>query len=154
MTRTKFLQCLSVLTALLLFSTGALFPTVAMAQYFIELRGHGLGVSSAVFSPDGTKVVTASHDRTARIWDVASGRELLKLEGHTGELWHANFSSDGRRIATASHDGTARIWDADTGRTLQTMRGHTGVIHSATFSQDGIVEPQIKGMLRDNSILE
>jgi len=56
MTRTKCLQCLSVLLALLLFSTGA------MAQHFTELRGHGQEVNSAVFSPDGARVVTANYD--------------------------------------------------------------------------------------------
>jgi len=56
--------------------------------------------------------VTASADRTALIWDVASRREIAVLKGHGGALYSAAFSKDGNRILTASGDKTARVWDA------------------------------------------
>jgi WD40 repeat protein len=75
------------------------------------LRGHEAEVNSAVFSPAGSRIVTASWDRTARIWDAASGREIAVLRGHKDTVYSAAFSPDGSRIVTASSDGTARIWE-------------------------------------------
>jgi WD40 repeat protein len=74
-------------------------------------------VTSAAFSPDGLRIITTSSDRTARIWDVASAKEIVILRGHEGSVNFAAFSPDGSRIVTASGDNTARIWDAH----LQTM---------------------------------
>lgn len=76
------------------------------------LEGHANGVYSAVFSADGQRVVTASEDGTARVWDQA-GRELQVLEGHTGPVRSARFSEDGKWVVTNSEDGTARIWPVD-----------------------------------------
>ena len=72
---------------------------------------------SAAFSPDGSRIVTASLDQTARIWDAASGKEIAVLRGHKNPVNYAAFSPDGSRIVTASDDKTARIWDAS----LETM---------------------------------
>ena len=69
-------------------------------------------VSSAAFSPDGTRIVTASWDKTARIWDAATAKEIAVLRGHENSVNSAAFSPDGSRIVTASWDETARIWDA------------------------------------------
>jgi len=57
------------------------------------------------------KIVTASLDRTVRIWNAESGKELHKLEGHTNMVYSATFSPNGKLIVTASADRTARIWD-------------------------------------------
>ena len=57
--------------------------------------------------------MTASVDRTAKVWDAASGTEVLTLKGHREVILSAVFSPDGRSIVTASDDGTARIWRAD-----------------------------------------
>jgi len=74
-------------------------------------------VRSAAFNPDGSHIVTASEDNTARIWDAASGTEIAVLRGHDSAVNSAAFSPDGSRIVTASNDKTARIWDAG----LETM---------------------------------
>ena len=66
---------------------------------------------SAAFSPDGRRIVTASGDKTARIWDAASGQEIRALRGHENSMLSAAFSPDGTRIVTALVDQTARIWD-------------------------------------------
>jgi len=84
-----------------------------------ELKGHAGSVSGAAFSADGARIVTASSDRTARIWDTASGEMLREIDGHGRGLWTAVFSFDGGRVVTASMDGTARIWDVSFGMTLR-----------------------------------
>ncbi|MCZ6545751.1 MAG: hypothetical protein O6913_08615, partial [Chloroflexi bacterium] len=87
--------------------------------------------------PDGRRVVTASDDTTARVWDAATGGNLVVLQGHSRGLRAAHFSPDGRRVVTASHDATARIWDAATGDSLATLRGHTHAVFDVAFSPDG-----------------
>ena len=74
-------------------------------------------MQSAAFSPDGKRVVTASTDKTARLWDAATGKPIGEpLKGHEDSVQSAAFSPDGRRIVTASADKSARLWEifADT----------------------------------------
>jgi hypothetical protein len=73
----------------------------------LKLEG---GVTSASFSPDGTRVVTASGN-TARVWDARTGQPLTEPLKHEGGVYSASFSPDGTRVVTASYDNTARLWD-------------------------------------------
>ncbi len=82
-------------------------------------RGHERGVASASFSPDGKTVVTACRDRTARLWEVATGKALQVLRGHEREVGSASFSPDGKRLVTASWDNTARLWRCDICRPIE-----------------------------------
>ena len=100
-------------------------------------RGHTDHVNSASFSHDGSRIVSASSDKTVRVWDASTGAELLKLEGHTDLVCSASFSPDGNRIVSASYDGTVRVWDASTGAELLKLEGHTYGVSSASFSPDG-----------------
>ena len=90
-----------------------------------------------MFSPDGARVLTASEDNTARLWDAASGQELRVLRGHEDAVRSAVFSPDGARVLTASGDNTARLWDAASGQELRVLRGHEDGVNSAVFSPDG-----------------
>jgi eukaryotic-like serine/threonine-protein kinase len=100
------------------------------------LRGHLKGVISAAYSPDGRQIVTASMDRTARVWDASEGKELLTLRGHRDFVWSVAFAPDGRRIVTASFDHTAKVWEAASGRELLTFKGHKDRIRCVAFSPD------------------
>jgi WD40 repeat protein/tRNA A-37 threonylcarbamoyl transferase component Bud32 len=103
----------------------------------VVLQGHDSFVLSASFSPDGTRIVTASNDKTARVWDAATGEEVAVLREHDSVVFSASFSPDGTRIVTASDDRTARVWDAATGEEVAVLRGHDSVVSSASFSPDG-----------------
>ena len=82
-------------------------------------------------------MVTASDDKTARLWDADSGRPLGEAMRHQGLVSSARFSPDGTRVVTASEDKTARLWDAHTGKPLGEALTHQGAVLSAQFSPDG-----------------
>ena len=94
-------------------------------------------VLSAAFSPDGRRIVTASEDQTARIWDADTAKPLAVLSGHRGPVRIAAFSPDGRRIVTASLDETAHIWDAASGMQLAVLSDLGEYVGDAAYSPDG-----------------
>jgi WD40 repeat protein len=124
-------------------------PFVREAEYALEnatanrreraiLHGHQGTIWHVAFSPDNSRIVTASDDHTARLWDVATGALVKTLDGHAGPIWFAAFSPKGDRIVTASADQTARLWDAD-GKLIAVLSGHGEGITFAAFSPDGNV---------------
>ncbi len=97
--------------------TGALLHKIE-----VEEPGYH-GFNSAEYGPDGQFVVTAaSSDKTARLWDARTGRELRALKGHTNFVLHASFSEDGTKVVTAGHDETVRIWNPTTGMELKQLK--------------------------------
>ena len=72
---------------------------------------HDDSVIFAAFSPDDRYVATCGRDRTARIWEVDTGRLVGIPLMHTGWVYHACFSPDGRRLVTSCTDGAARVWE-------------------------------------------
>jgi WD40 repeat protein len=102
----------------------------------VDLSGHQGPIWRARYSRDGTRVVTNSIDRTARIWDAESGQPLAVLRGHEQRVTDATFSPDGATIATASADRTARIWNASSGELRHVMRGHAAQVNRLLFVDD------------------
>jgi WD40 repeat protein len=116
---------------------GALVEAINLPREVKTLSGHDDAVVVAAFSPDGARVLTASEDKTARLWSVSTGKQIAILQGHDDGLTSATFSSDGARVVTASRDKTVRVWDTATGQEIKALRGHTDVVNSAVFSQNG-----------------
>jgi WD40 repeat protein/TPR repeat protein len=117
---------------------GVFQETRAADAQLAVLSGHGELVRSAAYSPDGTRIVTGSYDKTARIWDARTGVQLAVLSGHGDVVRSAAYSPDGKRIVTASADKTARIWDAHDGTELAVLSGHGDRVYWAAYSPDGI----------------
>ncbi len=100
----------------------------------IYIFQHNASVDSATFSPDGTQVLTASADNTAKLWNLANG-SLVRTFTHNNQVTSAIFSPDGRQVLTASWDGTAKLWNLD-GSLVQTFN-HNDWVTSVKFSPDG-----------------
>jgi WD40 repeat protein len=98
-------------------------------------------VSSAVFSPDGKRVVgTAGRwgkPDEMKVWDAQTGQLTLSLQGHSDGVTSVAFSPDGKRVVIASLDKTVKVWDARTGQEIRSLQGHNGLVRSVAFSPDG-----------------
>jgi hypothetical protein len=98
-------------------SNTVLRQMIIKSRVRLTLKGHDDEVWSAAYSADGDRIVTASFDETAKVWDANTGQELFTLKGHDGAVWSA--SPDGKRIATAGLDGIVQIYTTDMEELLQ-----------------------------------
>src|ERR1700716_2600415 len=97
------------------------------------LTGHTGMLNSVAVTPDGTRIVSGSWDRTIRVWDLATGAPLGEaLTGHTHRVSSVAVTPDGTRIVSGSYDGTVRVWDLATGERLLEVACFTGVMAIAT----------------------
>ncbi|HEY2012679.1 MAG TPA: hypothetical protein VGH38_04220 [Bryobacteraceae bacterium] len=98
---------------------------------------HPASVWSIVWSPDGSRLATASSDSLARVWDAGTGHELLTLAGHESVVSAIAWSPGGSKLATGSFDKAVKVWDAVTGRELLTLSGHRHTVLGVSWSPDG-----------------
>ena len=103
----------------------------------VQVWFHQGPINDAAFNAAGSRVVTASADGTARVWDAMTGQAVTPPLRHHGAVLAAAFSADGRRVVTASADGTARVWDAATGQPVTAPLRQRGAVRGAAFSADG-----------------
>jgi WD40 repeat protein len=106
------------------------------------LTGHRGIINSVQFSDDSNWVVTASNDRTARVWRVDQPADqpqgFVELAGgHREAVSFASFNRDGRQVVTSSSDGTIRVWDAGDGRELGVLRWHSDGVNEVRFDLEG-----------------
>ena len=103
------------------------------------LQGHTSSVSAvAIRPPDGRQAISASDDRTLRLWDLETGQTLRTFEGHTDSVWAVAVTPDGHRALSGSYDRTLVLWDLETGQTLRTLKGHTNIVSAVAVTPDGL----------------
>jgi WD40 repeat protein/tetratricopeptide (TPR) repeat protein len=120
-----------------LMNVGQVLIRDMQGEHAITPLWRSANTSYAAFSPDSRRVVTASTDGTARIWDASNGEPIVLPLRHNGSVIFAAFSPNGRRVVTTSSDGAARIWSAATGKPLTLPLRHNGSVTYAAFSPDG-----------------
>jgi WD40 repeat protein len=101
------------------------------------LTGHRDAVTAVAVTPDGKQAVSASHDCTLKVWDLANGRELRALTGHRSYVVGVAVTPDGRQAVSASWDRTLKVWDLSSGRELRTLAGHAASVNAVAVTPDG-----------------
>src|SRR5947207_2266118 len=91
------------------------------------LIGHTDGVVGVAVTPDGTCAVSASGDKTLRVWDLAARLPAATLKGHSSTVYGVAVTPDGTRAVSAAGDDTLLVWDLATGRPVSTLR-HTDAV--------------------------
>jgi WD40 repeat protein len=85
------------------------------------------------FSPDGKTLASASWDKTVKLWNVATGKELKSLTKDQGQIWSVSYAPDGKTLAFAGIDGTVELWDAVTGKELASLTMNQGNITNVSI---------------------
>lgn len=111
--------------------------SVEDGEVLLELLGHKDSISSASFNADGSRILTASYDGTAIIWNATTAEQIFVFSGHAAALLSASFDRSETKVVTTSSDRTARVWNTQNGRLIATISGHTDRVISASFSRDG-----------------
>ncbi len=104
------------------------------AEIFVQL-GHS-GVNSIVFSPDGKQALSGG-DKTVKLWDVATGREIKTFTGHVAYVSSVALSPDQRYAISGGMDRKIILWDLSTGGLVKTFTGHKAGVFSVAFAPDG-----------------
>ncbi|WP_437971620.1 AAA family ATPase [Sorangium sp. So ce260] len=101
------------------------------------LYGHSDPVGACAISPDGRRIVSASDDKTLKVWDLATGKLVSTLEDHSHAVSACAISPDGRRIVSASGDKTLKVWDLATGNLVSTIEDNAQWVYACAISPDG-----------------
>ena len=101
-----------------------------------SFTGHTAAVHALAFSPDGTRLLSGSDDRTVRLWDTADGRELRKIAAGTSYIRGICFGPGGK-AASVGYDRVNRIWDLATGQLVTSYEVHNRPVLAVAIGADG-----------------
>ena len=112
------------------------FVALPDSDDLLRLEDHKRVVNDLAFSPDGSQLVSGSHDGEAIVWGLPSGEVLKKLSGHSNRVIAVAYSPDGKTIATGSKDSTIILWQADTFELKRKIEGHYLTSLDLAFTPD------------------
>ena len=133
--------CRLKLSSLLMGFIIPLHSTAGTARTFAQepgyFSGHNGAVMMAAFAEDNDRVVTASSDLTAKLWDVTTGHSLRSWGQHTGPLYCLSVSGDGRTLVTGAQDNTLRVWSIPLNRPIRRLAEPGLAVADLAYSSDG-----------------
>ena len=109
---------------------------IATGKEFRVIPTHNKNIWGMRLSSKGKTLATAGPDRTARVTDIESGKQLHRLE-HPAVAMGVIFTPDGRQLVSGCHDSEIRVWELETGKLARTISGHRGSVNDFDFSPDG-----------------
>jgi NB-ARC domain/TIR domain/WD domain, G-beta repeat len=101
------------------------------------LQGHTDRVRGVALNGQGHRAVSASWDRTLKVWDVETGHEIHTLQGHANRVSGVALNGAVHRAVSASWDQTLKVWDVETGHEIHTLQGHANHVNGVALSGDG-----------------
>lgn len=117
-------------------SYGAKVFDINTKQLIFSLDGHNGSINTIAYSPDGKKILTASQDATAKIWQAENGKLLATLLLHQDSLTSASFSSNNKYIITTSNDHSLKIWQADNTKLLTNLDADPQQVYFGDITSD------------------
>jgi WD40 repeat protein len=130
----------------------------------LDTGGHMALIKGLAFTPDGRQLVSASDDKTIRVWDIATGKTLRTIRGEAapgdpGKIYAMALSPDGKWLAAGGWThwnckgrcGEIRLYDFASGKLVALLKGHENVVYGLAFSPDG--QRLISGSFDNSAII-
>jgi hypothetical protein len=114
-----------------------------------RLKGHKARVNAVVVTRDGQRAISASKDKTLKVWRLPEGDKLHTLKGHKRAVKAAAVTPDGQRVISACADKTLKVWSLADGEELRTIKGHKGSVNAVAVTPDG---QHIVSVSSDNTV--
>ncbi|KAL4439724.1 hypothetical protein ABPG75_002725 [Micractinium tetrahymenae] len=106
-------------------------------QPLARMTGHMQLINQVTFSPDGRWIISASFDKSAKLWDGMKGAFVATFRGHVGPVYQVAWSADSRLFVSGSKDSTLKVWDLRSKKLLMDLPGHADEVFSVDWSPDG-----------------
>ena len=101
------------------------------------LEGHSNSLNAVAITVDGRRAISASKDKTLKVWDIETGQALWTLKGHLKSVNDVTVTPNGKYIVSASDDHTLRVWSLETGKYLRSLKGHQGPVNAVAAFPNG-----------------
>jgi len=102
----------------------------------------------AVSPKKHTEIISGSHDKTIKLWDVTKPKSVLTMTGHKEGIWCVNYHKDGGQIVSASPEGLAKLWDIKTGKSTADLKVHTKRVSFSNFTVNRFIGQPITTRVR------
>ncbi len=101
------------------------------------LTGHSNRVNALAVTPDGKQVISASDDKTLKVWNLETFQEVSTLTGHSDWVYALAVTPDGKQVISGSDDNTLKVWNLETFQEVSTLTGHSSEVYALALTPDG-----------------
>ncbi|KAG1659389.1 hypothetical protein FOA52_004389 [Chlamydomonas sp. UWO 241] len=114
-----------------------LWTPATSKQHIARMTGHQQLINQVQFSPDGRHILSASFDKSIKLWDGHKGTFLASFRSHVGPVYQVAWSSDSRMFVSGSKDSTLKVWDMRTRKLKVDLPGHADEVFTVDWAPDG-----------------